>query len=329
MLLLFTLVFLEFIVFFHEFGHFLAAKLVCVPVEEFSLGFGPACLTAKSSVTKYSLRVFPIGGYVAFKEDANFLNIRIFKRGLIVLAGPFFNLLLGLVMVAFSLGLQGKYNSTQVGVVTLQGSKIKVGDEIKYVNNNYILDANDLLYEISSLPLNKPINLTVIRNDKELKLLDVGEIIDTSSGPKRTLGITLKVKNLNLLDYFSQVLKSFLSMFKLVLNSIFGLFTGNLTIKDFSGPIGLSRAVGKAGEKGLCSLIVLFAFLSMNVGLFNMIPFLALDGGQFLFLIFEFIFKKPIKKNVQAAANMVGLVILAGLFILITFKDIVSLILNG
>ena len=258
-------------------------------------------------------------------------------------------------MVAFSLGLQGKYNSTQVDVVTLQGSKIKVGDEIKYVNNNYILDANDLLYEISSLPLNKPINLTVIRNDKELKLLDVGEIIDTSSGPKRTLGITLKVKNLNLLDYFSQVLKSFLSMFKLVLNSIFGLFTGNLTIKDFSGPIGLSRAVGKAGEKGLCSLIVLFAFLSMNVGLFNMIPFLALDGGQFLFLIFlsmnvglfnmipflaldggqflflifEFIFKKPIKKNVQAAANMVGLVILAGLFILITFKDIVSLILNG
>ncbi len=329
MFLLFALVFLEFIVFFHEFGHFLMAKLVHVPVDEFSLGFGPACLNIKSSVTKYSLRVFPIGGYLTFKDDDNFLNIRIFKRVLIVLAGPFFNLLLAFIMIAFSLGLQGKYNSTQVDGVTLQGSKIKVGDEIKYVNSNYILDANDLLYEISNSPINKPLNLTVNRNNKDLKLLDVGEIIETNSGPKKVLGISLKVKNFSLLDYFSQVLKSFLSMFKLVSKSILGLFMGNLTIKDFSGPIGFSRAVSKAGRKGIYSLIFLFAFLSMNVGLFNMIPFLALDGGQFLFLIFEFIFKKPIKKNVQMAANAAGVVVLVGLFILITFKDIVSLALNG
>ena len=184
MFILITLIIVEIIVISHELGHFFIAKLFSVEVNEFSIGFGPLIFRWGKNKTKYSLRAFFLGGFVSFNEDRKFLDLSVFKRMFIVLAGPFFNFLAGFLAIFFVLFLQGRFNSTEVFETKNYCKEIKICDNIKKINGKKILCANDLVYKLSRIPIDQPVNLTVERNKKTIELFDVGKIIKTKDGKK-------------------------------------------------------------------------------------------------------------------------------------------------
>lgn len=322
MFVLTTIVLFEIIILVHEFGHFFAAKIFSVEVKEFSIGFGPCILKFKKKNTLYCLRAFFFGGFVSFNDEKKYLKVHILKRIAIVLAGPFVNIFFGMLSIFLVFMVQGQFNSTQVGQVLEFCDGVKVGDEIKKINGKNVLCANDFMFELHKLPLNKPINLTVKRNKKIVEVLNVGKVFKENEKENRVLGISLKQQKINFLSGVEQSFRNSLFFIKVVFSSIVDIFTGSISLKDFSGPVGMVKVVGEAEKQGFLHLMFLFAALSINIGVFNLFPFFVLDGGQFLFLVFEAIFKKQINEKVQIIFNNIGFLILILLFVLITIKDI-------
>ena len=321
MFILNTILIFEIIIIIHELGHFVAAKISKVEVKEFSIGFGP-CVFRWGKNKKYSLRLFPLGGFVSFEDDLKYLNKSIFKRMFIVLSGPFFNILLGIFSVAFVLILQGKFNSMVVEKKSEFCNKIEIADEIKKINGKRVFCANDFIYEFNKTPMEKDIDLVVRRKGKDVELFDVGEKIKTKEGTRRVLGVSLKLKKLNCFNFIQQTFSNFLFFIKLIFSSFCKLFTGSLSFKEFSGPVGLTKVVGQAQNQGFCSLVILLAFISINVGIFNLLPLFILDGGQFLFLVFELVFKKKISRKYLDILNFMGFFVLFLFLIIITIKDL-------
>lgn len=330
-----TIVFFCMAILIHEFGHFLVAKVCHIKVNEFSIGMGPSLFHRQKKETKYSIRALPIGGYVAMEgEDEHSDDLRsfqkrpIYQRMLVILAGAFMNFVLGLLLVGILLVCQGKTASTEIDRITNPNasSQMQVGDTIIKVNGHSLLCAGDLRFELQRIPANQAINITVKRNGETIELNDVGILqTDEQGNQTRVLGIQMKVQPLTLGNFFPSVFGNSFFYAKLVVCSLGDLITGKIAITQLSGPVGVVQAVGQAETAGWLSVLSLFAFLTINIGLFNLIPFPALDGGQFLFLLIEAIFRKPIKKEIQSAINMVGLGLLFLLMIVITIKDIIYL----
>ena len=325
MFILNTILIFEIIIIIHELGHFLAARISGVDVKEFSIGFGPCLFRWGKGKTSYCFRIFPLGGFVSFNDDLKFLKEPIFKKIFIVLCGPFINILVGIFSIGFVLLLQGKFNSMEVETKGEFCVKIEVGDEIQKINGKRVSCANDFIYELNKVPLEEQLNLVVRRDGKDVELFDVGQKVETKEGLKRVLGISLKLKRLNFLSFIQQTFSNFSFFIKLIFSSFVKLFTGNLSLKEFSGPVGLTKVVGQAEKQGLCSLIFLFSFITINIGIFNLLPFFVLDGGQLLFLVFEFIFKKKIKKKYLDILNFAGFFVLFFFLIIITIKDVLML----
>ncbi len=238
-----------------------------------------------------------------------------------ILAGPIFNLLFGFFLIAPIFLIQGKYNSLEVENVAVYCDKIKVCDNIEKMNDSKILNVNDFLYKLNKNRIDQPVNLTVKRGNEILKILDVGKIIKTDQGEKKVLGFTLKQKKIDLKSFISQTYTNFLFFIKIIIFSICKIFCLNFSIKDFVGPLGIFNIVKNNEKFNFVSLLFLFSFLSMNVGIFNMLPIFALDGGQLLFLFYEFIFKKPINLNLQNVIINLSFIFLFFISIVITIKD--------
>ncbi len=320
MFILTTIILFEIIILVHEFGHFFAAKIFSVDVKEFSIGFGPPILKIRKKNTLYCLRVFFFGGFVSFKDEKKYLKVHILKRIIIVLAGPFVNIFFGMLSIFLVFMFQGQFNSTQVGQVLEFCNEVKVGDEIKKINGKNVLCANDFMFELHKIPLNKPVNLTVKRDGEMVEVSNVGKVFKEKEN--RVLGISLKQQKVDFLSGVEQSFKNSLFFIKIVFSSIIDIFTGSISLKDFSGPVGMVKVVGKAEQQGFLHLMFLFAVLSINIGVFNLFPFFVLDGGQLVFLVFEAIFKKPVNEKVQIIFNNIGFFVLILLFVLITIKDI-------
>ena len=321
MFILTTVILFEIIILVHEFGHFFAAKIFSVDVKEFSIGFGPPILKVKKRNVLYCLRAFFFGGFVSFNDEKKYLKVPILKRIIIVLSGPFVNIFFGMLSIFLVFMCQGQFNSMEVDRVLEFCDKIKVGDEVKQINGKNVLCANDFMFELNKISLNEPVNLKVTRNGKIFEVLNVGKIFKTNGRKNRVLGISLKQKKINFINGIEQSFKNSLFFIKIVFSSIFNVFTGSISLKDFSGPVGMVKVVGRAEKEGFLHLMFLFAVLSINIGVFNLFPFFVLDGGQFLFLVFEAIFRKPVNEKIQNIFNVIGFLILILLFVLITIKD--------
>ena len=219
-------------------------------------------------------------------------------------------------------GAQGQFVSTEVASIKPNVQQIQVGDKIKKVNGHNISCANDCKFELSRVSENEQINLTVCRNQDIIELNDVGYLVITDSGTYRTLGITLSVKDLNFTDFFDQTFSNSIFYVKMVWVSFCDLVTGKVPLDNLSGPVGVTRTINEAQNNGIFSILSLFSLLSINIGIFNLLPFPALDGGQFIFLIIELIFRRPIKKEIKGIINGVGIILWISLFVFITIKDV-------
>ena len=334
------------LIFVHELGHYLTARACKVTIHEFSLGMGKRLcgFTSPKTGIQYSLRLFPIGGYVAMagededkegeEDDPNAFNKKnVWQRLLILVAGASMNVITGALAMLILVGgmtIAGyKLPSTTVAEFTPGASSyvtgLETGDRIISVDGVRVHTGYDLSYEIMFNGY-KPVDVVVERDGKEILVPDVM----FPSGMED--GIELGSMDFYVLSDEStvgNVLKTTLwrsvSSIKMVFDSIKGIVTGRFTLASMSGPIGVSSAVADVASQPMAvwNILYLFALIAMNLGVMNMLPIPALDGGRVFFRIIEILrFGKPVNPHVEATIHGVGMALLLMATAVIACKDL-------
>ena len=324
----------------HEGGHFLAAKLMGIKVNEFAVGMGPRIFSKKRGETTYRLNAIPFGGYCALEgeDDASgdkraFCNAPAVKRFAVVFAGGLFNLLLGLILVAVTLVGEDTFATTKVArfdenAVT-QKTGLKVGDEIIEVNGRRVYTTFDLSYTFTNVADNKA-DLKVIRKGKKTLLKDVTFKTEQYEGTNylKVDFWILGVKNTPL-RFVKQTFKTTVSYARIIWLSLIDLITGKYGISVVSGPVGVAKAMGDAVKhNGLADLIPVMTLISVNLGIFNLLPLPALDGGRLLFILAEMITRRKVAPKHEGLIHAIGFAILMTFLFAVTAKDIWSLIVG-
>ena len=331
--ILLTLLIFAAIIIIHECGHFFAARLCGVRVNEFAIGMGPTLFRFGKKETRYSWRLFPIGGFVSMEGESDgsndpraFCNQPVWKRMIIVCAGAAMNLVLGFIIVLALTAPNKALASTTIAEfsdgATTQASGLQVGDQIMEINGRRMWVDSDIIFALST-DEDGVVDMVVKRNGEKVSLHDVVFTIDGG-----TLVIDFKVvgKPRGLINTLGYSLGKTASIGRLIWISIGQLVTGQAAISDLSGPIGTAQAVGEATKAGLSTVMNLFAFITVNVGIFNLLPIPALDGGRMVFLLFEAVTRKRIKPEYEAYVHFAGFVLVIALVIFVSYQDIVNLI---
>ncbi|MBQ2286384.1 MAG: site-2 protease family protein [Clostridia bacterium] len=321
----------------HEFGHFIAAKLLGVRVNEFAVGFGPKLFSKQGKETKYSVNLVPLGGYCAMEgedeasgDSRAFCNKKPWKRFIIVMMGATFNLILGLIIVAITLAPQKAFNSTVVAEfkenAVSEQSGLRVNDKITEVDGRKIFSTYDLSYAFTNVK-NGEIDMVVKRDGKKVELNGVKFDSATENGINYlTVDFYVYGIKKNVGSYLKQTVSTSISYCAVVWRSLIDLIGGKYGISAVSGPVGVTAAIGSAAKANLADMLPIMALITINLGIFNLLPIPALDGGRLLFILIEMIFRKPVPQKYEAIVHAVGFAILIGFMILITAKDIWSLI---
>lgn len=321
----------------HEFGHFIAAKLMGVRVNEFAVGFGPKLFSRQGKETKYSVNLIPFGGYCAMEgEDESstdsraFCNKKPWRRFIIVVMGATFNLLLGLIIVAIILAPSERFASTVIADFTENAvsaqSGLKIDDKIIEVDGRKIFTTYDLSYAFTNVEDNK-IDITVKRNGEKKTLNNVSfdsEKLDNIS----YLTVDFQVYGIEktFVSYVKQTVNTAISYCAVVWRSLIDLLSGKYGISAVSGPVGVTVAIGNMAKQSLADILPVMALITINLGIFNLLPVPALDGGRLLFILIEMVFRKPVPQKYEAAVHTAGFVILIALMLIIAAKDIWTLI---
>ena len=329
------LIFLVLIV-IHEFGHFIAAKAVGVRVNEFAVGFGPKLFSKKWGETKYALNLIPLGGYCAMEgedEDSGdsraFCNKSAWRRLVIVVMGAIFNLILGLILIAFVLAPQSRFTTTTVAefgenAVSSQYG-LEVNDKIVEVDGRRIFSTYDLSYAFTNID-DGMIDLTVVRDGEKVKLKDVKFATKEADGiTYLTVDFYVYGQEKTVGSFIKNTVQTAFSYCAVIWRSLIDLITGKYGISAVSGPVGVTAAIGNAAKQSLSSLLPIMALITINLGIFNLLPLPALDGGRVLFILFEMIFRKPVPQKYETLVHGIGFALLIAFMLIITAKDIWSL----
>lgn len=324
----------------HEFGHFIFAKIFKVKVNEFALGFGPAIFKKQRGETLYAVRVLPIGGYCAMEgedgesdDELSFGKANVWHRIIIVAAGAVFNIILGFLIMVVIVACQPRLATTTVAefqkdaVSSTCTTPLKEGDVIERVNGRAIYTWDDVAYNLGN-DFEGDVIMTVERNGEKITL-DHVQFARTEQEGKQIINLDFKVygeKN----NFFVCMKQSFLrtvSMGRLVWLSLIDLCTGKFGFSDMSGAVGVTRVVSGAvssvagdGLSGFLYLMRLLCLITVNLGIFNLLPIPALDGSRILFLLIEAVRGKPVKH--EAAVHAVGMCLLLVLMGVLIVKDL-------
>jgi len=331
-----------FLIFIHEFGHYLAARRFGVTIHEFAIGMGPKLFTKVSKKTNiaYSLRLFPIGGFVSMEgedtesDDENaFHKKAVWKRIIITSAGALMNLVIGILVMVILVASQESLRSNKItrlptgdnGVNYAYEGGLRVGDEFYAVEGTRVHIANETFYEIMRKGI-EPLDITVIRNGEKVTLEDV--VFPTFEEQGTTFG-TIDFQVGYEEKSFGNVIKHGFfrstSTIKMIWESLVDLVRGRYGMESISGPIGVTQALGEAAKQGFSDLVYLAVVISMNLGVMNLLPLPALDGGRLLFQFIELICRKPVKREIEGYIHFAGLVLLMILMVVIAVKDVIGL----
>lgn len=323
------------LVIIHEFGHFTAAKKMGVKVNEFSVGFGPKLFGITKGETTYSVRLFPLGGFCAMEgeeEDSTdsraFNNKPVWRRALIAAAGPFNNILLAYILFIILVACQSQVSTTTVagffGNQTSHKSGLEVGDKITRVNGSKIYTDSDLLYELLR-DKDGVFDMTVVRDGSKVNLSHVKfEMKDNKELKTKVFVRDFYVEALDVTPgvVLSNATAKTFSYGRIIWKSLIDLCRGRVKVSEMSGPVGTVQAIGDASKTGILDLTYIVAFISLNLGIFNLIPFPALDGGRLLLLAAEEISRRKIPTKYEAVINLTGLALLMLLVIWVSYFDI-------
>ncbi len=321
----------------HEFGHFIAAKLLGVRVNEFAVGFGPKLFSKKWGETNYAFNLIPLGGYCAMEgededstDDKAFCNKAAWRRFLIVVMGAVFNLLLGVIIVAIILAPTDRFSTTTIAEFSENAvsaeSGLKENDKILEVDGRRIFTTYDLSYAFTNVK-DGEIDILVLRDGKKTELSDVKFASETYEGID-FLTVDFKVygEEKTFGTYIKNTVKTSASYCAVIWRSFIDLLSGKYGISAVSGPVGVTVVIADAAKQSLQNLLPLMAFISINLGIFNLLPIPALDGGRLLFILLEMIFRKPVPQKYESVVHTVGFILLIGFMLLIVAKDVLSLI---
>ncbi len=342
--ILVAILFFGLIIFFHELGHFTFAKLFKVKVNEFAMGMGPALFKFKKGETKYAIRLLPIGGFVSMEgEDESsdnenaFCNKPAWQRFIIVAAGGVINLIMGVIIVAVMLtqtdliGLP-QIHSFEENAVSSQ--QLQAGDKIEKINGKRVFSEYDLSF-LMQRDKDGVFDFVVEREGEKVELDGVKFQTFDNNG---TLTIVYDFIIKGVPPTFTSVAKNAVlesvSIGRIVWISLIDLVTGQYGLSDLSGPIGTVTYIADAAQTSVeetdySYLLTLTAMIAINIGLFNLLPLPALDGGRLFFILIEMIFRKPVPKKYEGWVHAIGLGLLMLLMVIISFSDILRLIRGG
>lgn len=357
----------------HELGHFLVARAAGVGIKEFSIGMGPKLFSWKGKrryavgkegedsgnrdmsldfdkitrgevkddpseegVTVYSLRAFPLGGYVSMVgEDeesdspAAFGSKRVWQRIAIVLAGPLMNVVLGFLLMIVLVVTTPHLASTTVAIfdenATSSAYGLQVGDTVTHVNGVRVFTGHELVYEILNDGY-QPLDLTVIRNGEKMELTGViFPVIESEGIYFGSADFRVYAEEKNFDSVMRHSFSRSVSTVKMIFDQLGDMIRGRYGLNAVSGPVGVTEGMVDAAKTGFPNFLYLVIVITVNLGVFNLLPIPALDGGRLLFLIVEGVTRKPVNKNIEGYIHFAGLMLLLLLMVVIFCKDIAGL----
>ncbi len=337
MAILITIIGFGIMVFLHELGHFIAAKRFGVLVHEFAIGMGPKLFSFGKGETKYSLRLLPIGGYVRLEGEGeleendnprSFSNLAPIKRIIILFAGAFMNVLLGFLLFTFinlNAGIVPAVIESIPAEYSAEQTPFIKGDEILKLDDTKINTFDDVSLFMSRC--DEEISVT-IKRDGQIKEISNFKPFKTDYGYK--LGVVFETKKGSILECAKFAVYDTIYITKAVIFALGDLISGRVGINSLSGPVEIVSVVGSVtstqADYTYLSVLMLFAMITVNLGVFNLLPFPALDGGSIIFALYELITKRKVKSEIVGYASMIGFALLMILAVIVTVGDITDLI---
>ncbi len=339
MTLIFMVLIFLILIFPHELGHFLAAKVSGMRVEKFSLGFGPKLWGVKKNETEYAISLIPIGGYLKIagmapgeqQVEGGFYSKSLSKKLAVILCGPAMNFLVSILLFSFIfiIGFQvTDFESPVVGEVIeaspAQEAGVKLGDEILSINGHKVEEWQQITNFIQGEEENE-LQILILRGEDTL----IAKIKPRyyPEYQRSLIGISPSTKFIRYdpLTSIGLGVQRVAFLIKLIFKTLGGMIIGK-TLAQFTGPVGIVQYVGEASKLGIIPFVSLTALLSVNLGLFNLFPIPALDGGRILFILVGAIRKRPIKIEFQEFVHYIGFLILIIFMFLVTYQDILRLL---
>jgi regulator of sigma E protease len=341
------------LIFFHELGHFLVARLLGVGVEKFSLGFGPKLIGKKIGITEYQISAIPLGGYVKMVGESpdseldpseipiSFTHKHVLKRILIVAAGPFFNILLALIIFFGIFQISGLLIlKPGIGKVN-EGSPayaagLKKNDLVVSIDGVNIASWEDMANAIMASK-GKTLAISVLRGDTVLTKNVTPEVnkvknIFNEDVDRYVIGITASGEVFKKdLSFFQAVSESFGQTYQitaLTIKGIVKLFQGTVSPKTLGGPIMIAQMAGQQAKEGMVNLIFFIALISINLAILNFLPIPVLDGGHLLFFFIEAVKGSPVSVKVREISQQAGIFVLILLMIYVFYNDIARVFLS-
>jgi regulator of sigma E protease len=323
------------LIFVHELGHLVTAKAVGIRVREFAIGMGPRLWSVTRGETRYSVRPFPIGGFCAMEgEDEESDDPRAFNnrpapaRALVLVSGSGMNVILAVLMLSVLIFTSGE-PSVRVNTVTANSpaaaAGLKVGDEILAVNGEAVSSWTEIsgkLAEVANASARPRVDLLVRHPDGREQTIsaDMYEDVDgayrVGVTPVMTRGPGYFFRS------FQLGAEATWNMTKMMYNAIGDLFTGRAGIDQLTGPVGIVKAVGDTAKVGGGYVVELAALISLNLGIVNLLPLPALDGGRILFLIIRLFTGRRVSDALEARIHTIGMIALFALMGYITLIDV-------
>jgi regulator of sigma E protease len=338
---------LSFLIFFHELGHFLVARLLGVKVEVFSIGFGKKLICKKYGDTDYCLSAIPLGGYVQMKgqDDSNpalkstdpdsYTAKTPFERILILLGGPFFNILLAFIIYYFIAMNGWKKLAPEVGDILPNSPAVNIlkkGDYIISINGIKIKTWDDIKSAINHS--NPPLHLIIKRDNKLLNIELIPKIMETKNIfneniKRKLIGISPSGKlitiHYNLIDSLKIAFNETVEKSKLIFTGFMKMVTGVIGLENVSGPVTIVKVTSDATHYGVIAVLLLTALISVNLGILNLLPIPALDGGHIMFNLYELVTQKEVNEDIMIKLTIGGWIILGSLMVVGFYNDITRL----
>ena len=327
-------------IFFHELGHFATAKWAGVRVNEFSIGMGPKIISKTFGETAYSLRLLPIGGFVAMEgedeeseDERRFMACPVWKRIIITSAGAIMNLILGFAVVFILTCGQTLIGTTTVASFTEGASSadyLEINDKILAVNGEKAGCDYDIVYSLIR-DTDGVVSMDILRGEEEIHLDKV--VFNTQEiGGTKSIVLDFSIFGEEP-DIFGRIGYSFRwtwSLVKLVWHSLGDIISGEFGLSQLSGPIGVTETISDAVKTtNYKSILLILAIVTVNLGVFNLLPLPALDGGRIFFMVIELFRGKPINQKVEGIIHTVGMALLMVLMVIVAYNDIARLITGG
>ncbi|MGL5381267.1 M50 family metallopeptidase [Clostridium sp.] len=333
MYIIFALLGFSLLIIVHELGHFVMAKVNGIKVEEFAIGMGPKIFSTQGGETKYSIGLFPIGGYVKMlgeeeesRDERSFSSKSPLRRISVIIAGAFMNFVFAILIFTIFLTKFG-YRMPEVREVTTGSpayeAGIVEGDKFLKVDGSKVFAADDIVVGIN-MAKDKPVDFLIERNGEKKEVTVTPKLVEENGASRYIIGFAFSEKeNPTIMESFKESFKQTASMVGQTFKGLKMMVTGEANFKtDVGGPVTIIKMSSEAAKNGIWNLMYFIAFISINLAVFNMLPFPALDGGWTIILLIELITKRKVPEKIVGTINYVGLMLLFGFMILVTIKDI-------